>query len=263
MINKAISERLIKKDIILIEDIMNVNPVYLRTTNTVEECKDAITKHGYSKFPVLDDKDRLAGVITTKDLGNHIKAEDILGKIMTKDPITVTEKTSVAYAAHIMVWDSLELIPVVNNKKLVGIISRGDVLKALQEVSRQPHVSETIEDMIIKNLSYEYVDDGVNFKGRIMPEMYNSMGSASMSSLNMLMSTACITALRNKNHVNVFVDSFTIFYMKPVQIDSTILIKAKVIGSGRNFAKVDVEMYDSADELCSKGMLSAKIMKGK
>lgn len=261
MINRAISERLIKKDIILVEDIMNTKIVFLSAADTVRKWKEIMEKTGYSKFPVVDDRERLVGIVTTKDLGATVRDEDAISKIMTKDPVTVTEKTSVAYAAHIMVWDSLELIPVIENKKLVGVISRGDVLKALQHVAKQPHVTETIEDMVIKNFSYQYTNDGVHFMGRIIPEMYNPVGSASMNSLTMLMSTVCSVALSQKNHVNTFIDSFTVFYMKPVQIDSVISIYAKVIDSGRNFAKVDVEMYDVNGELCSKGMLSAKIMK--
>jgi predicted transcriptional regulator len=263
MINKAISERLIKKDIILVEDIMNTNIVYLYTSDTVKKWKEIMAKTGYNKFPILDDSEKLVGIVTTKDLNNNINEEDTLSRIMTRGPITVTQKASVAYAAHIMVWDSLELIPVVENKKLEGIISRGDVLKALQHVTKQPQVSETIEDIIFKNFSYEYAGEGMHFYGRIIPEMYDSAGSASMNCLTMLMSTACTMSLRQKNHVNIFEDSFTAFYMKPVPIDTKISIRTEVINSGRNFAKVDVEMFDDTDELCGKGMMSVKIMRNK
>lgn len=52
---------------------------------------------------------------------------------MTKQPITVSPNTSVASAAHIMIWEGIELLPVVNEQhRLQGIISRQDVLKALQ-----------------------------------------------------------------------------------------------------------------------------------
>lgn len=262
MINKAISERLIKKDIILVEDIMNAEPVYLHSSDTVRDWRRAMEVTGYTKFPVLDDRERLVGIVTSKDLGPHAKDEDLLAKIMTRDPITVSEKTSVAYTAHIMVWDSIEIVPVVENKKLVGIVSRSDVIKVLQNAAKQPHVSETFEDMFIKNFSYEYDQNGVEFQGKIIPEMYNTVGSASASSLTMLMSMACTTALRHKNH-NIYIDSFINHFIKPIPVDSRITIQARIIGSGRNFAKVDVEMYDASGELCSKGMMSAKVMKNK
>jgi predicted transcriptional regulator len=263
MINKAISESLIKKDIILVEDIMNSNPIYLHESDTVMDWRKMVGRTGYTKFPILDEREKLVGILTTKDFNNSLDEEDVLYRIMTKDPITVTEKTSVAYAAHIMVWDSLELIPVVNNKTLIGVVSRGDVLKALQHITRQPQVSETLEDMVLKSFSYEHTQDGINYRGKITPEMYNQEGSASMNSLTMIMSTACTTVLRQKNNLNIFADSFVAFYMKPVQIDSYISINVKTIDSGRNFAKVDVEMLDEKGELCAKGMLSAKIMRNK
>lgn len=263
MINKAISESLVKKEIILVEDILNSNPVYLYTYDTVSRLKELIQETGYSKFPVLDENNRLVGIVTMKDLTNDINADEIISRIMTANPITVTEKTSVAYAAHIMAWDSLELIPVVNNKKLVGIISRGDVLKAMQYATKQPQVSETVEDIIMKSFSYEYVDSGMKFYGRVTPEMYDPAGSASMNCLTALMSTACTVSLRQRNHANIYVDSFSVFYLKPVQIDSEISIRTRSMNSGRNFVKVDVEMYDDKNEICSKGMLSAKMMKSK
>ena len=262
MINKAISERLVKKEIILVEDVMNTNPVFLHTYDTVKQWKTAMETTGHTKFPILNDKERLVGIVTAKDLESHIKDNDALSKVMTKDPITVTEKTSVAYAAHLMVWDSLELIPVVENKNLKGIISRSDVIKTLQSASRQPHVSETFEDMMVKDFSFEYTSEGVKFEGKVIPEMYSSVGAANASSLTMLMSIACTIALKQKNH-NIYVDSFTIHFIKPIPVDTNITILATVIGSGRNYAKVDISMFDGSGGLCSKGMMSAKIMKKK
>lgn len=261
MINTAISERLIKKDIILVEDIMT-EPTHLNSTDTISKWKEIMRVTGYNKFPVLDERKRLVGVITSKDLGASVNDGDMVSKLMTKNPVTVTEKTSVAYAAHMMVWDSLELIPVVENKNLVGIVSRSDVLKTLQNISRQPHVSETFEDTILKAFSYEYTQDGISLKGKVVSGMYNPMGSASASSITMLMQVVCDMALRHKNQ-NIFADNFTVFFMKPIQVDSHISLQARVMGVGRNFAKVEVEVYDRGGEICSKGMMSAKIMRNK
>lgn len=263
MINKAISESLIKKDIILVEDILNSNPVYLYSYYTISRWKKIMQETGYSKFPVLDENNKLSGMVTTKDLTNEISDDETISRIMTPNPITVTEKTSVAYAAHIMAWDSIELIPVVSSKKLLGIISRGDVLKALQYVAKQPQVSETIEDIVMRSFSYEYIDGGMKFYGRVTPEMYDPAGTASMNCLSTLMSTACTTSLRQRNHANIYVDSFSVFYLRPLQIDSEISIRTRIMNSGRNSIKVDVEMYDDKDEICSKGMLSARMMKNK
>lgn len=50
---------------------------------------------------------------------------------------------------RVMVWEGIELLPVVDEgNKLQGIISRQDVLQALQMIQRQPQVGETIDDIV-------------------------------------------------------------------------------------------------------------------
>src|SRR5690625_5104961 len=88
-------------------------------------------------------------------------AKDIIGKdknlfiekIMTRSPLVVKAKTSLAYVAHMMVWEGIEVVPIVDeNSILLGLVSRQDVLKALQQVQRQPHVGEMIEDIVESKL---------------------------------------------------------------------------------------------------------------
>lgn len=66
-----------------------------------------------------------------------------------KNPLTVIGKTSVASAAQMMVWEGIEVLPVVNDHaKLIGMISRQDVLKALQMIQKQPQVGEKLDDVV-------------------------------------------------------------------------------------------------------------------
>ena len=77
--------------------------------------------------------------------------DELIEKVMTRNPITVTVKTSVASAGHSMIWEGIDLMPVVTDAgMLAGIISRQDVLKAFQMAQRQPQQGETIDD-IVKN----------------------------------------------------------------------------------------------------------------
>ncbi|QGU96207.1 CBS domain-containing protein [Clostridium bovifaecis] len=260
MINRAISESLIKKDIILVEDIMEVNPKYLKANDSIDELKKLIEETTHQRYPVVDDDMNVVGIVTIKDLPREEGDEIHINRIMSKEPITVTEKTTVAYAAHVMGWEGIELCPVVDGKKLIGVVGREDVIKALQYVSRQPQVGETIEDLILKNFEYRVEEDIVRFSGKIIPEMLDQLGTASWSSLNMLLSTAGILTLRQKNGINISVDSIVTYFMKPVQMDSIIEIVTRVIDMGRSFCKVDIEMYKKK-ELIAKVMLSAKILR--
>jgi predicted transcriptional regulator len=261
MINKAISESLIKKDIILVEDIMKTNPDYLKITDTVEQWKEMMKETSHSRYPVVDNELRVSGIATLKDMTAEMDNTTVIGKLMSKDPITVTPKTTVAYAAHIMGWEGIELCPVVEGRRLVGVVSRHDVIKALQYMSRQPQVGETMEDLILKNFEFSSSNEKMHFWGKIIPEMLDPIGTASWSSLNMLLTTMGIMSLRQKNQINVSVDSVMTYFMKPVQMDGLIEIFTEIIDMGRNFCKVQVDMFDNKKELIAKALLSAKIMR--
>ncbi len=56
---------------------------------------------------------------------------------MTKNPLTVGPKMSVASVAHMMIWESIEVIPVVKDDlTLIGIVSRQDILKSMQMIQK-------------------------------------------------------------------------------------------------------------------------------
>jgi predicted transcriptional regulator len=265
MINRAISESLIKKEIILVEDIMETNVKYLKINDPVIKWRDLVRTTKKDKYLILDDNEHVVGIISPKEIGldNDINDNKPISKFMNKDFMTVTPKTTVAYAAHIMGWEGIKICPVNENKKLVGLVDREDIIKALQYALRQPQTGETLEDMVLKNFEYEYKEGSMRFKGKIVAEMLDAIGTASWSSLNMLLSTMGIMTIREKNNINVSVDSINTYFMKPVQIDSEIEVFTNIVDMGRNFCKVEVNMFSSNENLVSKLMLSAKIIKNK
>jgi predicted transcriptional regulator len=261
MINKAISESLIKKDIILVEDIMKTEPMFLKTNDTIRTWRHLVNETKHERYPVVDEENKVVGIVTLREIPIDKPDDEQVSKIMIKDPITVTPKTTVAYAAHVMGWEGIELCPVLDGKRLVGVISRQDVIKALQYASRQPQVGETLEDVILKNFQYDVENGVMHFWGSIIPQMLDTIGTASWSSLNMLLSTVGLMALRQRNSINVSVDSMMVYFMKPVQVDNVIDIYANIMDMGRNFCKVEMDMFDKNKELIAKGMLSAKVIK--
>jgi predicted transcriptional regulator len=259
MINKAISESMVKKEIILVEDVMEVNVKYLRGNDTISTWKNLMVESNHERYPVVDENMNLIGIVTLRDLQGQNDDNQLIQKIMSKEPISVTPKTTVAYAAHIMGWDGIKLCPVLDKKRLVGVLSIEDVIKAMEFALRQPQVSETIEDLILKNFKYKREGDKMYFNGEIIPQMLDPIGTASWSSLNMLLSTMGIMALRQNNNINISVDSIMAYFMKPVQMGSNIDIITEVVDKGRNFSKVEISMYNSKKEAVAKAMISAKV----
>lgn len=258
MINKAIYECLVKKEIILVEDVMDVNTICLMGTDTVATWKKLIVETNHERYPVLDEHMKLIGIVTLRDLQGHDDNNEQIHKIMNKNPISVTPKTTVAYAAHIMGWDGIKICPVVVKKKVVGVLTIEHVIKAMEFSLRQPQVSETIEDLILKNFKCDIEGERLHFKGQIIPQMLDPVGTASWSSLNMLLSTMGIMAVRKNYNINISVDSIMAYFMKPVQMGSDIDIYTEVLDKGRNFSKVEISMYNRFKEPVAKAMISAK-----
>ncbi|APM40906.1 DRTGG domain-containing protein [Clostridium kluyveri] len=261
MINRALSENLIKKEIVLVEDIMQGDPCYLKDTDTVHVWKKVMEKVNYKIYPVIDDKKRVIGIVSSEDLLSCNSDNEALSKIMHKEPIVVKPKTTVAYAAHMMDLKGLEVFPVVNHKKLIGIITKKDIIKALHYMARQPQVGETLEDLILKKFQCQVRDNKFCFIGKITPEMLNDIGTASWSSLNMILSTMAIVTLRQKSNANMLVvDSISTYFIKPVQIDNQIEIYIDVIDLGINHCKVEVNMFNNKN-IAGKSILSARIIR--
>lgn len=259
MINKAIDESMVKKEIILVEDVMDVNITCLMGNDTVATWKKLMLETNHERYPVLDENMKLIGIVTLRDLQGHDDDNEQIHKIMNNKPISVTPKTTVAYAAHVMGWDGIKICPVVYKKKVVGVLTIEHVIRAMEFSLRQPQVSETIEDLILKNFKCETEGDRLHFKGQIIPQMLDPIGTASWSSLNMLLSTMGIMALRENNNINITVDSIMAYFMKPVQMGSDIDIYTEVLDKGRSFSKVEISMFNRFKEPVAKAMISAKI----
>jgi predicted transcriptional regulator len=262
MINRAIYDQLIKKEIVLVEDILIPleKTVYLYTTDPIERWYTLNRETRHSRFPVVDEQLKVQGIVTTKDVLDFDRQWPI-EKAMTKQPITVKGKTSVAFASHIMVWEGIELLPVVDeHNRLQGIISRQDVLKALQMIQRQPQVGETIDDIIASQFC-EAANDGKEdvFRCTITPQMTNHLGTLSYGVFTTIVTEAATRTLRSYKRGDLVVENITIYFIKPVQIDSTVEVKAKLLEIGRKFGKVDVEVYNEG-AVVGKAMMMCQLM---
>ncbi|MDM5228875.1 CBS domain-containing protein [Cytobacillus sp. NJ13] len=263
MINRAIYDQLIKKEIVLVEDILTPlqEAIFLETTDTIADWLTYNRETGHSRFPVVDSNLKVQGVVTSKDIMGHEK-ETLIEKIMTKNPMTVGGKTSVASSSHMMVWEGIELLPVVDEaNKLEGIVSRQDVLKALQMIQRQPQVGETIDDIVTNQLVMtrgKTKGDDV-YRCEVTPQMTNHLGTISYGVFTTIVSEAANRVLRSYKKGDLVVENMTVYFIKPVQIDSMLEIYPKVLEVGRKFGKVDVEVFNEG-VLVGKAMMMCQLI---
>ncbi|RIL09537.1 MAG: hypothetical protein DCC75_06305 [Proteobacteria bacterium] len=86
--------------------------------------------------PVTDGKGRLVGMISTRDILEHITRTPSgqftpVKEIMSEDPLVVAPTTSLAEIADLMRRHNIGAVPVVENQHLVGIVSERDFLKLI------------------------------------------------------------------------------------------------------------------------------------
>lgn len=260
MINRAIYDQLIKKEIVFVDDIFTPieDTFYLQTKDLLEKWYTFNEASTHTRFPVVDDKQRVVGMVTSKDVIGKDR-NTLVEKIMTKRPYVVQIKTSLAYVAHMMVWEGIEVMAVVDQSNtLKGIVSRQDVIKALQQIQRQPQVGETIDDIISRNI--ETLDqEQTIFQTDITPQMTNQLGTLSNSVFTSLITEACSRLLSQVKKGDLVIENITIYFMKPVQIDSKIIIKPNLLEVGRVYAKIDVEVFNDK-KMVGKGLLMAQLI---
>ncbi|MBO0440205.1 DRTGG domain-containing protein [Candidatus Enterococcus ikei] len=264
MINRALSDQLIKKDIMLVSDIYTSleKTNYLYSTNTIADYQELSENTHHSRFPVVNKSLRLVGIVTAKDVLG--KAETLtMDKVMTKDPIVVKKMMSVASVSHQMIWDGLEVMPVVEDDlSLVGFVSRQDVMKAMQLVQRQPQIADTISDQISGEVMP--IEDGnkgeaPQFKFSVAPQMVNSVGTISFGVLSEIIANVTQRTMITNQRRNVLIEQMSLHYLRLIQLESELDIRPKVLEIGRRSAKLDIEVY-LENALVAKAIVVCQVM---
>ncbi len=132
-----------------VKDWMVRDPVSIGPKASVAEAEALLEARRIRHLPVMDG-DRLVGMITDRDVRlasmprprkepNHRDAllELIrVEQVMTPDPVTASPDTPIAEAARLMLEHRYGGLPVVADGRLVGMITQGDLLKALLHLLR-------------------------------------------------------------------------------------------------------------------------------
>jgi predicted transcriptional regulator len=262
MINRAIYDRLIKKKILLIEDILSKDEqvTLLKGHNTLRDWQRLRDTTGHSRFPVVDEWNRLIGMIAPKDLAGA-GPDQTIDKLMTRNPVSAGLQTSVASAAHMMGWEGIELLPIIDHhRKVITVVTREDVLKAMQYIQKQPQNGETFEDLIWSAFEEKRDEQGqLLFRGAVTPQMTNHLGSVSEGVLTILATQAAYHITQDVRKSDLVMDNMSFYFVKPVQIDSILEIRPRIIEVSRKFSKMDVEIFHAHSLVC-KAMLTAQVI---
>ncbi|WP_206184259.1 DRTGG domain-containing protein [Sporolactobacillus sp. Y61] len=260
-INRAIYDQLIKKEIAHVSDILIPlsDTQFLLESDRPEKWTELNSMTSHSRFPVVDEKMQVTGIVTMKDVMGHPEAH-VISDLMTAHPHTVNPSTSVAAAAHRMIWEGIECLPVTDRTQhLLGIITRRDVLKALQMVQQQPQMGETIEDLISASLSDQSDDRHYAFQFDVTPQMTDYLGFLSYGIMTSMVATAGRRVLNHLKKGDLVIDNFSFYFFKPVQIDQTVSVFPKILEMTRRNGKLDVELFVEG-QICGKALITAQFI---
>ncbi len=117
----------------LAEEIMHCGLLTVNAEAPLTEAMDLIVKFHASGLPVVDGKMGLMGIITEKDILQHLCKSKIIGMqvrdLMTREVVVFSPQDSVNKICACLISNSFHRVPIVKQGKLLGIISRADVLK--------------------------------------------------------------------------------------------------------------------------------------
>ncbi len=114
-------------------DLMQRRVETLASQMTLDEAVQAFSRSHHRGFPVVDNGE-LVGIITQTDLANvtqrQLPGDTTLAQIMTPQPITVVPTDSLSQVLYLLKRYQLSRLPVTEGRKLVGIITRADIIRA-------------------------------------------------------------------------------------------------------------------------------------
>lgn len=263
LINRAMSAQLIKEKVLTVSDVFIPleNTCYLLQNQTGDDYVRLREATGHSRFPVVTSTGRLMGIVTAKDILNRSTTIP-MERIATKNPTYTKMHTSVASVAHQMIWNGIEMMPVVkDNMELEGIISRADVMRAMQSATRQNQVGNTIEDEVANAIKKQVQPDTleIRYTFPVTPLMTNGMGMISFGVLCEVLSSVTKEHLLKEEKKVVVIEQMSLQYIKMIQMDTIIHVRLTILDLGRKSAKADVEVYVE-NTLMAKALVALQVM---
>ncbi|MBP1750385.1 MAG: putative signal transduction protein with domain [Deltaproteobacteria bacterium] len=117
-------------------ELMNKNVVTCHPSEKLNIILNKLELFKIAGMPVVD-KGKLVGIISQSDILKGLKTSTIcelsVADVMTASVITVPPTESAIVVAKLMVDKHVNRIPIVDNDKVVGIVTRGDIIKAVAE----------------------------------------------------------------------------------------------------------------------------------
>lgn len=264
LINKAMIERSMQKDILLVEDIYIPleQTQFLYTDDTITAYRQLSEKSGHTRFPICERDGKLAGILTAKDILDFTP-DTHLAKAMTPTPISAKKPMSVASITHMMIWDGLEILPVVDEAdNLQGILSRQDVLRTLQYTQQTEQSENRIEMLLADKLKFvDQNEDMTKARYRFLSDvsLTNDFGALSNALQHSIIQLSVKQFVKKMQDKSIVVDKVNAYYLKLVPLQSTIDVVLEFLDVSRRSMEINITVYHGK-QVMTKAMASVKTL---
>lgn len=140
-----------------VKDLMNPSVVTIEPGSSAALAARLISRHNVGALPVCGEDRRLRGVVTDRDIvlrciaAEEDPAQTQVRDIMTRSCTTVSPQDDCREATRLMSLHQVRRLPVVENGKLVGVISLGDVARSGRfDMEAAQALCEISENIIVR-----------------------------------------------------------------------------------------------------------------
>ncbi|PPJ62726.1 CBS domain-containing protein [Cuspidothrix issatschenkoi] len=156
-------------------DLMSSPVRTIRPETTIAEAQRILLRYGHSGLSVVNNQDSLIGIISRRDLDialHHGFSHAPVKGYMTSNLKTITPDTSLPEIECLMVTYDIGRLPVLDDGRLVGIVTRTDILRELHQLTIQNRESKT--ENYIQNLGLN-----TELENRLTPQLWELLTTAS------------------------------------------------------------------------------------
>lgn len=133
-----------------VREAMTPSPTTVDASENVLESARLMAAEDVGSLPVVDDG-QLVGMVTDRDLVLQVLAKDLdphkttVGSVCSENPVVVAPEDSLAEALQRMARERVRRLPVVEDRRLVGILAQADVSRAAEPEATGRMVEEISE----------------------------------------------------------------------------------------------------------------------
>ncbi len=129
------------------QDVMTKNVVTIDPETSLQEAIHLLIDKGISGMPVIDSNGKMIGIISEKDIIHFYTFSRDMHSIkvkeaMTKDVVTFSPETDIEHIALAIAEKGFRRAPIIEEDRIVGIISRRDIIRVELYISEHPSSTE-------------------------------------------------------------------------------------------------------------------------